>query len=188
MPLGRWAKGILAREEPLTSASALAIRGIIMTFRSYIVLFLCIFSLSALPVEADQTIQARQLVQAAYNKQDIAYNHRDINGVIAFYAPNWTNGTSSYKVMSHKYDVRDFLVQLFGENGPFSVTQKITKFYLHGNQAVAIVEMRMISGPSTSHGYKSPALVMTGEDRDTWEHTQKGWLMTRCYMATGHIK
>jgi ketosteroid isomerase-like protein len=141
-----------------------------------------VFSLAPV-AHADATTEARKAIQAAYDHMSAAVEKRELNGVTAFYTPDFEmterGGTRNNLAASRRQ-----IQFMLGMLKTIKATQVIQTFTLKGNQAVVTEHTHMdgiMLDPQTKRPHK---FVGDNISQDIWIKGAKGWLQRRSQTLT----
>ena len=131
---------------------------------------------SASAVKADTAAQARQAIQAAYDREDAAVRRKDVQGVLVNCAPNFQFITQS-GMRGSLADARQGLANQFQTPSSFAAKTTIQKFTLQGNKAVVTVQETQLRTvvPKAKHAHPHK-IVTLSTDEDTWVKHGNRWL------------
>lgn len=127
---------------------------------------------------ADATSDARKTIQAAYDKMNAAAAKKDVNGILAYYAPDYEH-VNQRGQKTTLAAMRQQMPQLLQMMKSIKATTAIKKFVLQGSQAtVAVASQGEMVGvdPQTKKAVK---IVIFSSDEDLWVKGAKGWMQKR---------
>lgn len=131
--------------------------------------------------QAGAETEAQKALQANYNQRDTAYSHRDIDGTLAHYAPDFVGVSASGKAHDIKEERADFL-KTFTLPAKSSLTRStIEKVTLGkaGTEATVTLHRHGILLLVNAQTQLNEVLVLDGVFHDVWVKRPAGWLLTR---------
>jgi hypothetical protein len=129
---------------------------------------------------------ARKQIQAIYDKEDVAADHKDIHGVFADMAPDFSAIDENGQKMSLS-EIKAELADLFARATMVKGTTTIQKFRLAGRIATVTAKSRdemTVTDPQTGH---SRTVTIDDLSVDTWVRSGKAWLQTRSHDVSESI-
>ena len=136
-------------------------------------LMVCFCAGLASGVQADKKADVQKLLQASYNKSNIALSHHDVGGVLSIYDDGYVRLNAQGEVEVHnKSELRQRLLRLQSKNEGIEQTSAIQSVVLEGSSAIVTVQ-----NSYTKEG-SDPEV---GTDRDFWQRVGKRWLLKRSH-------
>jgi ketosteroid isomerase-like protein len=138
-------------------------------------------SAGALLAQGNAPMEVQKALQADYNDRDSAVAHKDIDGTLAHYAPDFTSLASTGKAHDLAKERADFL-KTFSLPAKSSVIkstiQKVTVGKA-GTEVMVTVKRHGILLFANAQTQLNDVLVLVGVYQDTWAKRSGGWLLTR---------
>ena len=125
---------------------------------------------------ADATSDARRALQTLYDKTNVAAAKKDLNGVLAYMAPDFV-ATGEKGEKRTVADLRAQLSQIFPLLQSWRGGSRIQQVTIKGNAATVLVKenVRMVMvNPQTR---QKAVLDSMGTSRDVWVKQGSGWRM-----------
>ena len=125
--------------------------------------------------------EVQKALQADYNDRDAAVTHKDIDGTLAHYSPDFTSVSLTGKAHDLAKERADF-VKTFGLASKSSVIKStIQKVILAkaGTEATVIVKRHGILLFVNPQTQLNEVLTLDGVYQDTWDKRPSGWQLTR---------
>ena len=138
-------------------------------------------SVAAPAARAGAEAEIQKSLQADYNQRDSAYSHRDIDGTLAHYAPDFVGVGAGGKMHDLKEERADFL-KTFTLPAKTSVTQStIQKMTLGkaGTEATVTLHRHGVLLLVNAQTQLNEVLVLDGVFQDVWTKRPTGWVLTR---------
>jgi ketosteroid isomerase-like protein len=147
--------------------------------RKPVVIVLAMLSVSMLllhiPARADEK-EARHDLEAIYAKVDQATKNKDVKSLRAYMAEDFSMKREDGKVLNRNESL-DVITQSLGQVGEIqSSTTTIDKLKEEDGTVVADTT-QILKATIDGQDSKSHQLVATAKSRDTWIHTEHGWLI-----------
>ena len=138
-------------------------------------------SAGTLLAQGNAPIEVQKALQADYNDRDSAVAHKDIDGTLAHYAPDFTSFGQTGKAHDLAKERTDFL-KTFSLPAKSSVIkstiQKVTVSKA-GMEATVTVKRHGILLFANAQTQLNDVLVLDGVYQDSWAKRSGGWLLTR---------
>ena len=135
-------------------------------------------AMAAAPRRQISSILARKQIQAIYDREDVAAARKDIPGVFADMAPNFSAVDEKGQKVSLN-EIKADLADLFSRATTVKGTTTIQRFQLIGKTAVVTTKSRdemTVTDPESGHNRK---LTIEDLSVDTWVRSGKAWLQTK---------
>ncbi len=143
---------------------------------SLLLLLLCLGVCQAPSAGADTAAQARKAIQTAYDREDAAAAHRNINGILSNYAPDYQDREPNGLKVGLA-DVRQSLVVMFQNARAVTAKTTIQNFTLQGSKAIVTTkEYAMLTVASKAEHGQLHKIVLNSTDEDTWAKRGNRWL------------
>jgi len=153
-------------------------------FRRFLIVLpaaLALGASSVSAVKADTAAQARKAIQAAYDREDAAFDRKDIKGALVNCAPDF-QFIAPGGMRGGLADARQSLTTQFGRNSSFVARTTLQKLTLQGSKVIVTVKEYQVRTvvPRAPHAHMHK-IVMVSIDQDTWVKHGNRWLreMTR---------
>lgn len=131
---------------------------------------------------ADKTTDAKQAIQALYNKEIAAVKKKDVKAMFASNSSDYVY----YNKKGEKVDTKalqSFVTQSMPLTSNIKARMKIVKFSLKGDQAVAVteghLEMTITPPPNTPQAGQPMKIVSDDQTEDTWKKVKGKWMRTQ---------
>lgn len=135
-------------------------------------------AIAAAPRRQISPLVARKQIQAIYDKEDVAAARKDIPGVFADMAPNFSAFDENGQKMSLT-EIKSDLADLFSRATAVKGTTTIQKFRLIGKTAIVTTRSRDEMTVSDQESGSSRKVTIEDLSIDTWVQSGKAWLQTR---------
>jgi hypothetical protein len=151
---------------------------------AYITVFLALAALGGLyPKNAtaaavhrrDPSLAARKEIQAIYDKENAAAAHKDIHGVFAEMAPDFSEVDDTGQKISLA-EIKANLADLFSHATTVKGTTTIQKFRLIGRTAIVTTKSRDEMTVADPEGEQARTITIDDLSVDTWVRSGKVWL------------
>ncbi len=127
---------------------------------------------------ADATSDARKSINAIYQKQATALNHKDLDGAFNNMTPDYV----SIDLKGHKSTAavsRQAAAPILAAAKSVHASVTVTQFSLKNNLALVTVKETLTLSLTNPQTQKTVAIVDTSVSKDTWVKTKSGWLEKR---------
>jgi ketosteroid isomerase-like protein len=131
--------------------------------------------LASMLVRADEK-EARHELEAIYAKVDEATRNKDIKAIRAYMAEDFTSKRQDGKILDRNESLETLAQSLNSLKEIQSSSTKIDKLKEENGALIADTTQLLkatIDGPDN----KPHELVATAKSRDTWSHTEHGWMI-----------
>lgn len=130
--------------------------------------------LVACSVSAQTAASARKELTAIYARMDVLTQKRDANGLMKYYAPNFTSTTAKGVRLSGA-QVHQTMTQLFKHTKNVRSVARITGLSLKGNTATCMTTQSFSCQFQDPNTKKMNKLAVTGASKDVWMKVSSGW-------------
>jgi ketosteroid isomerase-like protein len=151
-------------------------------------LMFALLCLLPLAVQADKTADAKKVIQAIYDREVVAFKKKDMNGMLAANTPDYVY----FRKNGQKTDIQDLknsMSQVLAMGSNLKSSQKIVKFTLKGNKALAVTQGHLEMTITNPQNKQSARVVSDDTTEDIWQKIEGKWRrkQTRILKSAGTV-